>query len=388
MMKISLAVIDFIILSLALQGIILSVVLFFSSKKINTNWWLAVFVFVVSYSSLVTEVFISGLPNKYPLLIVEIPRLRMALGPLLYFYTRSLLYGNPKLSPKHYFQFSALIIEWGPQVLFILYTSGLITIPAVQLVFHLKIVQFYFFGQGLFTELPFCLSVIIYTTLSYKIVYNSGGSQEVSLHKFAAIKWLKNILHMVLLLLSIWIISIVLVHLSANISIDGSGIIMPLLTIAFAYGLGMAAYIRQNKMSTGDVLEYNKPPVKIYLTDEDANKYGRQLIALMEADRIYLNPALKLELLADKLSVPERIISSLLNQHIGKNFNDFVNEYRVEEAKKKLSDPSVSRFTIAAIAFDSGFNSLPTFQRCFKQFTGVTPSQYQNSLKPNFSLHK
>jgi AraC-like DNA-binding protein len=387
-MKISLTVVDFIIFSLALQGMILSVMLFFSSKRINSNWWLAAFIFVISYSSLVTEVMIMGLPNKYPLLIVEIPRLRMALGPLLYFYTRSLLYGNKKLLRKDYFHFSALIIEWGPQVLFILYASKVLVLPIIQTIYHLKVMQFYFFGQGLLTEVPFCFSIVVYAALSYKMVRHSQVNQEVSPYKLSVIKWLKNVLHVVFILFLIWMISTLLVVLSKSNTMGWDALIMPLLTIVFAYGLGMAVYIRQSKMSAGDVLEYNKPPVKIYLSDADANKYHQQLIALMEVDQIYLNPLLKLDFLANKLSVSEKVISSLLNQHIGKNFNDFVNEYRVQEARKKLAEPSLRRFTIAAIAFDSGFNSLPTFQRCFKQFTGITPSQYLNNLKPNLSLQK
>ena len=383
----SLTVIDFVILSLAFQGIILSVMLFFLSKKINSNRWLAAFIFVVSYSCLVSEVVISGLPNKYPWLIVEIPRLRMALGPLLYFYTQSLLSGNRKLVRRDYFHFSALIIEAGPQVLFILYVSKLIAVPVIQVIYHLKVMQFYFFGQGLFTEMPFIFSMIIYTALSYKLVQDSVN-QEFSVQKFVAVKWLKNIIHIVFTLLAIWVVSIILSFLLKHNSVESDNLIMPLLTIVFAYGLGMVAYIRQGKMSAGDVLEYNKPPVKIYLSDDDAHKYCQQLITFMEADKMYLNPAIKLDLVANKLFVPERVVSSLLNQHIGKNFNDFVNEYRVNEAKKKLADASLRQFTIAAIAFDSGFNSLPTFQRCFKQFTGVTPSQYQNGLKTKAVLYK
>jgi len=347
---------------------------------------LAAFIFVVSYSCLLTEVFTSNLPNKYPLLIVEIPRLRMALGPLLYFYTRTLLYGRKRLLGKDYFHFSALIIEWGPQVLFILYSSGIITIPIIQTVYHLKIIQFYFFGQGIFAELPFLLSISTYTILSYRVAADSQVNGDVSIFKLEAIKWLKGILYIVFTLLSIWIISTVLFLLLNHNSISFDRLIMPLLTIVFAYGLGMAAYKRQGKMSANDILEYNKPAARIYLSDEEAKRYSQRLITLMEVDKLYLNPALKLEFLANRLSVQERIISSLLNQHIGKNFNDFVNEYRVAEAKKKLADPSLKQFTIAAIAYESGFNSLPTFQRCFKQFTGLTPSQYQNSLKSTASL--
>nr|WP_255547605.1 helix-turn-helix domain-containing protein [Mucilaginibacter sp. dw_454] len=108
----------------------------------------------------------------------------------------------------------------------------------------------------------------------------------------------------------------------------------------------------------------------------------------MDNDTLYLDPLLKLEYLAEKLQLPVKHVSHLLNQHIGKNFNDFVNSYRVDEAKQRLADPTLAHFTIAAIAFDCGFNSLPTFQRCFKQFTGLTPSQYQNSLKLGIAAGK
>lgn len=141
-------------------------------------------------------------------------------------------------------------------------------------------------------------------------------------------------------------------------------------------------------MSESEVLEYTGKPVKVHFSQEEADQYQQQLIRLMIADRIYLNPLLKVDSLAVKLCIPEKSVSNLLNQHIGKNFNDFVNEYRVEEAKKKLSDHACHQFTIAAIAFDCGFNSLATFQRVFKQLTGITPSQYQNNSKtPDFSIN-
>lgn len=134
-------------------------------------------------------------------------------------------------------------------------------------------------------------------------------------------------------------------------------------------------------MATDDVITYNKVPAKVYFADEDAAAYGKQLANLMVNDHLYLDPLLKLDTLASKLKLTERAISNLLNQHIGKNFNDFVNQYRVEAAKIKLADPGFDQYTIAAIAYECGFNSLATFQRCFKQFTGITPSQYLQQRK-------
>ncbi len=107
----------------------------------------------------------------------------------------------------------------------------------------------------------------------------------------------------------------------------------------FVYWLGMVAYLRQRKMDGTELLEYNQKLAKPYFNDAEAALYQQQqLIQLMGTDKLYLNPQLKLETLAEKLAIPEKAISSLLNQFVGKNFNDFINEYRVEEAKIKLTD--------------------------------------------------
>jgi AraC-like DNA-binding protein len=194
------------------------------------------------------------------------------------------------------------------------------------------------------------------------------------------LKWLKNLLHLLFALTCIWIVTIIIGFSKAGHELWNYYLLyIPL--VLFIYWLGMSGYMRQRKMAAADISDYNKPTVKIYFSEAEVEEYQNRLDFLMEKERIYLDPLLKLDILANKLSLPEKNLSNLLNQHLGKNFNDFVNEYRVQEVLVKLADPALSQFTIAAIAYDCGFNSLATFQRCFKQFTGCTPSQYQNNLK-------
>lgn len=141
-------------------------------------------------------------------------------------------------------------------------------------------------------------------------------------------------------------------------------------------------------MNFQEVEAYNKKVTKVYLQPLEAVHFGQKLNQLMQDEKLYLDPLLKLDVIAGRLRIQEKVISNVLNQHMGINFNDFVNSYRIEEAKKKLSDPACNKFTISAIAFDCGFNSLATFQRAFKQFTGNTPSQYQNALKsPHLAIN-
>ena len=379
-MRISLIVINFIILSLALQGIVLAIMLFYSSKKINSNRWLAAFILLLSWCAISMEVFNSDLPNKYPLLYVFIPQFRLALGPFLYFYIRSLVLGDRKLSNKNYLHFFSLLFEMGPQIAFIFHFCGLLLIPGVSKWYLPFEKQVMIFESGNSAVLPFFVSLVIYSVLCFKIVNANRSNQQVSTYKLTDLKWLRILLQVTFSLLIVWSGTILLSFLNLPQLAIWVRYTMPVLAVIFVYWLGMSAFVRQSKMAKADVLEYNKPAVKSLFSDEETDKYSRQLIALMETDKLFLNPSLKVDILAGMLGLPEKHLSGLLNQHIGKSFNDFVNEYRVYEARKKLTDPALRQFTIAAIAFDCGFNSLPTFQRSFKQFTGITPSRYQSSL--------
>ena len=72
------------------------------------------------------------------------------------------------------------------------------------------------------------------------------------------------------------------------------------------------------------------------------------------------------------------VLSHVISKGFAKNFNDFVNEYRIDEVKAKLKN--VDAPTLMAIAFDSGFNSKATFNRAFKKFTCVAPKEFQGNL--------
>ncbi|HRG21146.1 MAG TPA: helix-turn-helix domain-containing protein [Saprospiraceae bacterium] len=64
------------------------------------------------------------------------------------------------------------------------------------------------------------------------------------------------------------------------------------------------------------------------------------------------------------------------NQDLDKNFNDFVNQYRIDEFLRKIKDPQNSHLTLLAVALDSGFNSKSTFNRAFKKMMGTSPREF------------
>ncbi|MEQ8242899.1 MAG: helix-turn-helix domain-containing protein [Fulvivirga sp.] len=105
--------------------------------------------------------------------------------------------------------------------------------------------------------------------------------------------------------------------------------------------------------------------------------YQLQITELMDTNQLYLDENLDLKKLSLHLSLDPNLVSYILNQHFSKNFYEFVNEYRVEEVKRRIMDSSSNHLTILGIALESGFNSKTSFNRVFKQLTGITPSQFQ-----------
>lgn len=122
------------------------------------------------------------------------------------------------------------------------------------------------------------------------------------------------------------------------------------------------------------------PPAKYEkssLSPGQAAEAEKMLVAVMENDRLFLEDDLSLAGLAAKVGLPPGHVSQVINERLKKNFFDFVNGYRVEEAKRLLRDPRRRGQKILAIAFDAGFNTKVAFNRVFKKYTGITPSEFK-----------
>ena len=101
-----------------------------------------------------------------------------------------------------------------------------------------------------------------------------------------------------------------------------------------------------------------------------------KLVAYMNAERPYLDPDLSLADLARRLKTTPVLLSQVVNTGVGKNFNDFVNEYRVDEFKQQAQNPANAHLSLLGIALDCGFNSKATFNRAFRKFTGTAPGEF------------
>lgn len=105
----------------------------------------------------------------------------------------------------------------------------------------------------------------------------------------------------------------------------------------------------------------------------------RKLKIAMQTDKAYLNPELTLHDLAETTGLKLAELSNFINKNMGRNFNDFINEYRIREFKRLVSTEADPKATLMELAYQSGFNSKASFNRLFKEYTGITPSQFKKS---------
>ncbi len=101
----------------------------------------------------------------------------------------------------------------------------------------------------------------------------------------------------------------------------------------------------------------------------------QRLHQIMQTQKPYKNPKLKLTDLAGELGISSHQFSQLLNENLGKSFATFVSEYRIQEAKQLIQ--AHTKYTLDAIGYESGFNSKSSFYNSFKRIEGITPSKYR-----------
>jgi AraC-like DNA-binding protein len=101
----------------------------------------------------------------------------------------------------------------------------------------------------------------------------------------------------------------------------------------------------------------------------------------MHEDKLYLDPELNLESFARHLHISPSLLSTTINTLFQNNFRNFINEYRTEEVKRRLKDPTLWHLSILGIALECGFNSEATFYRIFKKYTGLSPKEYIEKKK-------
>lgn len=115
--------------------------------------------------------------------------------------------------------------------------------------------------------------------------------------------------------------------------------------------------------------------------DAETQQLKARLETLMRQEKPWLDPDLSLSDLARQLQTNGSVLSAVINRGFGKNFNDYINDHRVEAVKAMLGDPAVAHLSLLGISMECGFNSKSTFNRAFKKAVGVPPGTFLSQSK-------
>ncbi len=316
------------------------------------------------------EMFYSLLNYSYYTWLPDLIIIPLTYGPFLYFYTKLLTSRNP-VFPR------ALALHLLPVLVFILVAllwGEPIDIDSVD-----------FLQKGSITTLSiinfavFFVSMIYYWWIAFVLIkkHNHTLSDHFS-YRSDAIKltWLKTIAiwifaGFILTGLVFFVFSVESIFPFNPIDIFHFGLLIFTFSISF-YGIHQPVLYKQVSQRPKTTLTVDPIAPSEGLVD-----IGDRLKALMCSEKPYLNNELTIQHLADKLDVTPAVISAYLNKNLGMNFFNYVNGFRIEEAKLRLSNPAYANDTLLCIAFDSGFNSKSSFNTLFKKSTGITPSEYR-----------
>ena len=367
-----------IILLGAVQGFILSGLLFFSNRNRQQNRLLSALIFLIALASSKLYGAQQGWFNVFPLTIVEafVPMIIvMPIGPLILFYVRSSLDPDLRLTKKDRIHFYPILIDLVPQLTAIVFVAG------VSL--HVFTNDSHPWGRfidnyNVYSDIPRWASISFYLWMASR--YLAGritlppAGRHITLPPAGHLKWLQQFIRAFLIFQCIWLIYLVpyVIPRYTDVvlnAVDWYPVYLPLAVLV--YWLGIKGYIVS--------LQYPSKKGTANLSALPAAERERAIAALthaMMADRLYLNPTLTVALLAQHTGLTQKTISAVLNQYMHKSFNEFVNEYRVGAMKEKLLQPETKNLTIAGLAYECGFNSLPTFQRAFKAVMGQTPKEF------------
>lgn len=369
-------IIEILVFVSLIQGLLFSIVILTQRRfKAKANKYLAYHIFLLSYIGLVELLVAKDLDQNYYFIDYfgdDIPWLLLFYIPMFLYLLKSTKnrYANSK---RVYLLTIPFFIFW------VLYS-----IIDLQLDFeliHWAIVRDYY---RLIYEIEFYFSIVfnvLLTALSYFIIKNSNIS-------FDEKKWLKNIWLFIATLLLVWVV---------NTFIPDEVYPFEHKDITYPVWLGVSIYVywlifrgliqlklSQDKSEIHNLLWTSKNEKTELVfnktsksTSEAKNIHFQNFLELMNIEKLYRNPDLSRDLVAEKLNMSTGYLSQLISASDNSNFTSLINDFRIDDVKKMLLNPDFDKYSIVAIGLEAGFKSKSTFYSEFKKKTGHTPNQFK-----------
>ena len=297
-------------------------------------------------------------------------------GPVFYFYVRTYLRNHYRFNPVQLLHFIPFLIQIALWVICYALKSQ------EEKLAYMTQVRW----QNDFFSIQRELSIIAFTIFYFILIrkdiksYHKLAKEEYSYVNKQTLTWFYAMIG--LIMCTPPLISLNALFISLN-----EVIYMAVILTAFTFSIMLIILARPEIYKGIGVIS----PIKLSrrkarkstFSDENKAILFDRLLAHMRNRKPFLDPKLTLRDLSDALDSNPNYVSQTINSMAQQSFFDFINSYRIEEARKLLSDDSYTQFTIEAVSKDSGFNSTSAFYAAFKKFCAMLPSEFINQNKKN-----
>lgn len=372
---------DILLLFVIFQLLFISIFLFSkeTGKRVS-NVLLGLFFLSICLSLIDSFLLKNGLYNSYPSLATWSSSFPLLYGPLLFLYTQSLLYKDFNIGSKK-------LLHLLPFILFFLFSFISYNLqPAVKKLEVLeqiksRAIPTYYYLLAFLMLCHFCF-------YSYKSLQLINKYKQLANDKFSDLQkvnlsWLSStiVFFVVLLIFSVVNNTVELTALAKyyyfTLTIIIAAIFIFINRVLF-HALKrpeIFSWIEENEMKVAEA--QSEKNINAANTNEADKKNLDMLIQYMQTKKPFLEPELTVESLAQQISLKTKELSRLINQNLNQNFFDFINRYRIDEAKRLLTNPADKKITVLEVLYEVGFNSKSSFNTLFKKYTGITPSEFK-----------
>jgi AraC-like DNA-binding protein len=379
--KINLHPVNLVIISGVLQSIILAGVLIFHRKgNRSANRLIGLFVLICSLHfswPLLIDTNLADILNQvfwFPYSYL------LAIGPLLFFYTKSLTESNFRIGIKESVHFLPVVMEVLIQAFFIKESmQNNVLDYDVKGFLWFRIVEF----------IGTATSILIYGKQSLALIrtHEARMAENFSNQRDVTLLWLFKLIKYLRVLWIFWLVFELSFILFWQFQMDLIAVYLLLYTLMGVitysnYWIGIQALTKSEVLIEKKTVSIPVENANVYsrLNEVEIKSYVEAINQLMQKEKLYLHETLSLRTLGNRLQIDPNLVSYVLNNILDKSFYDYVNEFRIEEVKRKIDDPAYSHLKMVEIGYECGFNSKATFNRVFKKTMGKSPSEYKKAL--------
>jgi AraC-like DNA-binding protein len=300
-------------------------------------------------------------------------------GPLIYFYTHSVIYKDFYFTKRKLIHFAPFLVSFSASEIGYLALDHQKQIEILNGIIERRIPDFIYL-----TSCVIYLHFFTYLFIALRSVkrYELAAANQYSEAQKVTLGWLKTTIWFFLVLMLVSAVNSYLSFQSreqAYFLVLSIMIFLLLLFVIFVLFKALrnpAIFSGWEKKEIDEAIQTAKYASSTVREDEK-NRIQEKLQQHMRSAKPYLEPELTLDDLASQLSVKPKTLSQVINELLQQSFFEFINQYRIEEAKRLLTNPKDKKITVLEVMYDVGFNSKSSFNTLFKKHTGLTPSEFK-----------